>query len=392
MWKAHPFATPQCSRAPTSSKSPYLSSLRPPTTLLPPLLLTLPATFLLSPSSPRPPCHTPCTPSLPHPLRQALSEAEKEKFMYPCDPWETCTPQLFDDTAAAAPAATAGLSVAAASAAATAGLSTPAPVLAPVLQGANGPSAKQQGSLEYSIKLKEYEIQLQQLRILRSQLQEAAAAQCTPPKDAPAVAAEAPSTVPIHMYPAPGTTPMHMRGRATSAPDVTAPSIHVFAVPTGAGYPPTSPSSLPDSTVPSYGTFSQGFDATPSFPPGTAPSHDASAPSFPPTSKMFSPSFILPTSPSYGPDSPISSQTTPSCSRTASPNPLEPSCSSPSFAFASEAPPLSFFDGAATPDPPSLVPTISPLTIPDLMPAELEELLTDALEQMTEDQARASSN
>ena len=85
--------------------------------------------------------------------------------MYPCDPWETCTPHLFDDTAAAAPAATAGLSVAAASAAATAGLSTPAPVLAPVLQGANGPSAKQQGSLEYSIKLKEYEIQLQQLRI-----------------------------------------------------------------------------------------------------------------------------------------------------------------------------------------------------------------------------------
>ena len=112
-----------------------------------------------------------------------------------------------------------------------------------------------------------------------------------------------------------------------------------------------------------------------------------------PSSKMFSPSFILPTSPSYGPDSPIStSQTTPSCSRTASPNPLEPSCSSPSFAFASEAPPLSFFDGAATPDPPSLVPTISPLTIPDLMPAELEELLTDALGQMTEDQARASSN
>ena len=31
-----------------------------------------------------------------------------------------------------------------------------------------------------------------------------------------------------------------------------------------------------DSTVPNYGTFSQGFDATPSFPPGTAPSHDAS--------------------------------------------------------------------------------------------------------------------
>ena len=146
----------------------------PPSGLQPryrPSCLTLPATFLLSPSSPRPPCHTPCTPSLPHPLRQALSEAEKEKFMYPCDPWETCTPQLFDDTAAAAPAATAGLSVAAASAAAPAaiaGLSTPAPVLAPVLQGANGPSAKQQGSLEYSIKLKEYEIQLQQLRILRS--------------------------------------------------------------------------------------------------------------------------------------------------------------------------------------------------------------------------------
>ena len=211
------------------------------------------------------------------------------------------------------------------------------------------------------------------------------------------MAAEAPSTVPIHMYPAPGTTLMHMRGRATSAPDVTAPSIHVFAVPTGAGYPPTSPSALPDSTLPSYGTFSQGFDATPSFPPaGTARSHDASALSFPPSSKMFSPSFIWPTSPqtspSYGPDAPISSQRTPSCSRTASPNPLEPSCSSPSFAFASEAPPLSFFDGAATPDPPSLVPTISPPTIPDLMPAELEDLLTDALEQMTEDQARASSN
>ena len=366
------------------------SSLRPPTTL-PPLL---PHPTGYRPATPLVP-----TPSLPHPLRQALSEAEKEKFMYPCDPWETCTPQLFDDTAAAAPAApaaTTGLSVAAASAAATAGLSTPAPVLAPVLQGANGPSAKQQGSLEYNIKLKEYEIQLQQLRILRSQLQEAAAAQCTPPKDAPAVAAEAPSTVPIHMYPAPSTTPMHMRGRATSAPDVTAPSIHVFAVPTGAGYPPTPPSASPDSTVPNYGTFSQGFDATPSFPPGTAPSHDASAPSFPPSSKMFSPSFILPTSPQtspgYGPESPISSQTTPSCSRTASPNPLEPSSSSPSFAFASEAPPLSFFDGAATPDPPSLVPTISPLTIPDLMPAELEELLTDALEQMTEDQVRASSD
>ena len=70
---------------------------------------------------------------------------------------------------------------------------------------------------------------------------------------------------------------MHMRGRATSAPDVTAPSIHVFAVPTGAGYPRTPPSASPDSTVPNYGTFSQGFDATPSFPPGTAPSHDASA-------------------------------------------------------------------------------------------------------------------
>ena len=290
MWKANPFAT--LLNAPALPPLPSHTH-PPPSGLQPryrPSCLTLPATFLLSPSFPRPSCHAPCTPSLSHPLRQALSEAEKEKFMYPCDPWETCTPQLFDDTAATAPAATAGLSVAAASAAAPAaiaGLSTPAPVLAPVLQGANGPSAKQQGSLEYSIKLKEYEIQLQQLRILRSQLQEAAAAQCTPPKDAPAVAAEAPSTVPIHMYPAPGTTPMHMRGRATSAPDVTAPSIHVFAVPTGAGYPPTSPSSLPDSTVPSYGTFSQGFDATPSFPPGTAPSHDASAPSFPPSSKMY---------------------------------------------------------------------------------------------------------
>ena len=116
-----------------------------------------------------------------------------------------------------------------------------------------------------------------------------------------------------------------------------------------------------------------------------------------PSSKMFSPSFILPTSPSYGPDSPISSQTPPSCSRTASCNStsdrLEPSCSSPSYAFTSEAPPLSFFYGAATPDAPSLeVPTISPLTIPEFMPAELEELLTDALEQMTEDQARASRN
>ena len=138
------------------------STLRPPTTL-PPLL---PHPTGYRPATPLVP-----TPSLPHPLRQALSEAEKEKFMYPCDPWETCTPQLFDDTAAAAPAApaaTAGLSVAAASAAATAGLSTPAPVLAPVLQGVNGPSAQEQGSLEYRIKLKEYEVRLQQLRILRS--------------------------------------------------------------------------------------------------------------------------------------------------------------------------------------------------------------------------------
>ena len=377
MWKARPFASPQCSRAPTSPSQPPQPLPPASPTVRPPLLIPWRAGYL--PAIPLVP-----TPSLPHPLRQALSEAEKEQFMYPCGPGQTCTPQLFDDTAAAAPAATAGLS-------------TPAPVLAPVLQGVHAPSAKEQGSLEYSIKLKEYEIQLQQLRILRSQLQEAAAAQCTPPKDALAVAAEAPSTVPIHMYPAPGTTPIHTRGRATSAPDITAPSIHVFAVPTGASYPPTSPSSSPDSTVPSCGTFSQGFDAMPSFPPGTAPSHDASSPSFPPSSTMFSPSFILPTSPSYGPDSPISSQTPPSCSRTASCNStsdrLEPSCSSPSYAFTSEAPPLSFFYGAATPDAPSLeVPTVSPLTIPDFMPAELEELLTDALEQMTEDQARASRN
>ena len=56
----------------------------------------------------------------------------------------------------------------AAAPAATAGLSTPAPVLDPVLQGVNGPSAQEQGSLEYRIKLKEFEVQLQQLRILRS--------------------------------------------------------------------------------------------------------------------------------------------------------------------------------------------------------------------------------
>ena len=74
-----------------------------------------------------------------------------------------------------APAATAVMAVGAASAAApppaaTAGLSTPAPppVLAPVLQGVNGPSAQEQGSLEYRTKLKEFEVQLQQLRILRS--------------------------------------------------------------------------------------------------------------------------------------------------------------------------------------------------------------------------------
>ena len=63
-------------------------------------------------------------------------------------------------------------------------------MLAPVLQGVNGPSAQEQGSLEYRIKLKEYEVQLQQLRILRmrsqleSQLQdqeaEANTTQCTP--------------------------------------------------------------------------------------------------------------------------------------------------------------------------------------------------------------------
>ena len=76
---------------------------------------------------------------------------------------------------------------AAAPPAATAGLSTPAPVLDPVLQGVNGPSAQEQGSLEYRIKLKEYEVQLQQMRILRSQLEsqlqdqeEEAATQCTP--------------------------------------------------------------------------------------------------------------------------------------------------------------------------------------------------------------------
>ena len=89
-----------------------------------------------------------------------------------------------------APAATAvGAASAAAPPAATAGLSTPAPppVLAPVLQGVNGPSAQEQVSLEYRIKLKEYEVQLQQLRILRSQLEsqlqdqeEEAATQCTP--------------------------------------------------------------------------------------------------------------------------------------------------------------------------------------------------------------------
>ena len=71
-----------------------------------------------------------------------------------------------------APATTAvgAASAAAPPPAATTGLSTPAPppVLAPVLQGVNGPSAQEQGSLEYRIKLKEFEVQLQQLRILRS--------------------------------------------------------------------------------------------------------------------------------------------------------------------------------------------------------------------------------
>ena len=75
----------------------------------------------------------------------------------------------------------------AAAPAATAGLSTPDPVLDPVLQGVNGPIAQEQGSLEYRIQLKEYEVQLQQMRILRSQLEsqlqdqeEEAANQCTP--------------------------------------------------------------------------------------------------------------------------------------------------------------------------------------------------------------------
>ena len=117
--------------------------------------------------------------------------------------------------------APAAIAVGAASAAApppaaTAGLSTPAPppVLAPVLQGVNGPSAQEQGSLEYRIKLKEYEVQLQQMRILRSQLEsqlqdqeEEAANQCTPSpwRREPRVvhAVYAVPSVPIypHMYP-----------------------------------------------------------------------------------------------------------------------------------------------------------------------------------------------
>ena len=200
--------------------------------------------------------------------------------MYPCDPWETCTSQL-SETAAAATAP-----------AATAGFSTPAPLparmLVPVLQGLNRPSVEEQRALEYSIKLKEYEIQLQQLRILQTQLQEAAA-QCMAPKHAPALAVAAPCKGPIHMHPAPGTTPIHMHGRATPTPAPDTAPIHVLAVPTGPSYSP----SFPPGTVPSYDTISQGYDTS-------SPSYDTSSPRFSPSSPNF-----LPTSPSYDPSSPI---------------------------------------------------------------------------------------
>ena len=366
-----------------------LSSFLPPPTMLP-SCHTLPVTFLPHPSLLRPPATSLC---------QALSESEKAKFMYPCDPWEARARPLSETAAAAATAlaATAGISVAAAAAtapAATAAFSMPAtlraPMLAPVLQRAcsagpvlQHPSVEEQRSLEYSIKLKEYEIQLQQLRILQTQLQESAAAQCAAPKHALAVAAvAAPCAVPIHMHPAPGTAP-----------------IHVLAVPTGPSYSPTntSPSFPPGSTVPSYTTTSQGYDTTsqgydtsspsysPSFPPGTVPSYDTSSPSFSPSSPNF-----LPTSASYDPNSPIHLQTMPSSSRTTSctrtGHPHEPPSCSPGYAFAPATPPSAVFDGAATPDAPTAAPTISVLSI-DLMGGELEEMLTEALEQMTDDQA-----
>ena len=229
----------------------------------------------------------------------------------------------------------------------------------------------------------EYEIQLQQLRILQTQLQESAAAQCAVPKHALAVAAvAAPYAVPIHMHPAPGMAPTH-----------------VLAVPTGPSYSPTntSPSFPPGITVPSYITTSQGYDTTsqgydtsspsysPSFPPGTVPSYDTSSPSFSPSSPNF-----LPTSASYDPNSPICLQTMPSSSRTTSctrtGHPHEPPSCSPGYAFAPATPPSAVFDGAATPDAPTAAPTISVLSI-DLMGGELEEMLTEALEQMTDDQA-----
>ena len=177
----------------------------------------------------------------------------------------------------------------------------------------------------------EYEIQLQQLRILQTQLQESAAAQCAVPKHALAVAAvAAPYAVPIHMHPAPGMAPTH-----------------VLAVPTGPSYSPTntSPSFPPGITVPSYITTSQGYDTTsqgydtsspsysPSFPPGTVPSYDTSSPSFSPSSPNF-----LPTSASYDPNSPIYLQTMPSSSRvtscTRTSHPHEPPSCSPGYAFA----------------------------------------------------------
>ena len=306
----------------------------PPTSYLP--ATPSRATFLLYLSHSRPPATS---------LWKALSEAEKAKFMYPCDPWETCTPQL-SETAAAAPAS-----------ATTAAFPTPAPLpapmLAPVLQGLNGPNVEEQHNLEYSIKLKEYEIQLQQLRILQTQLHEAAAAQCMTPNHALAVAVAAPFKAPIHMHPAPGTAPIHMHGRATPTPAPGTAPIHVLAVPTGPSYSPTSLSFPSGSTVPSHGTSSQGYRTT---------------------------------SQGYETTSPIYLQTTPSCSRTASwSHSHEPSSCSPSYAFAPAAPTAASFDSAATPDAPTEAPTIPVLSI-GLMSAELEDMLTEALEEMTDDQ------
>ena len=342
---------------PPATSPSHLLLVTPPTHLLP-SCHTLPATFLLYLSHSRPPATS---------LWKALSEAEKAKFMYPCDPWETCTPQL-SETAAAAPAS-----------ATTAAFPTPAPLpapmLAPVLQGLNGPNVEEERNLEYSIKLKEYEIQLHQLRILQTQLHEAAAAQCMTPNHALAVAVAAPFKAPIHMHPAPGTAPIHMHGRATPTPAPGTAPIHVLAVPTGPSYSPTSLSFPSGSTVPSHGTSSQSYHTiSPSFPPGTVPSHGTSSQGYRTTSQ------------GYETTSPIYLQTTPSCSRTASwSHSHEPSSCSPSYAFAPAAPTAASFDSAATPDAPTEAPTIPVLSI-GLMSAELEDMLTEALEEMTDDQ------